>query len=157
VRKEFENLATMHEPMPVVYLFFEMKELQFNGAWDAVTNLSATLDEQLANMAPAQAGGIAELVAMFRCEIKFSRAVATGAANGPLDGDIDADIDWNMPCLRPRCLALGAALCGAPEEAERLLDVARALSMDSLDYSLRTSENFLHHVILEKFIRPSGG
>lgn len=157
LRCEFEKLAGMREPMPLVYLFFEMKALQFKGAWHAVTNLSATLDEQLVKMGPAQARVVAELVAMFRCEIRFSRAVATGSTNTPLDCDIDAETDWTMPCLRPRCLALDAALRGKPEEAERLLDVAHALSMHSLDYSLRASEDFLHRVILEKFIRQAAG
>lgn len=155
LRTEVAKLAGMHQPMPLVYLFFEMKELQFIGAWHAVSKLSASLDEQLVKMGPEHAAGVADLIAMFRCEIAFSRALATGMTDVRLDNDIGADVDWSMPCLRPRCLALDAALRGAPEEAERLLQIARALSMQSLDYSLRASEDFLQRIIFERFIRPS--
>lgn len=155
LRKEIAKLAGLQQPMPLVYLFFEMKELQFIGAWHAVSNLSGALDEQLVAMGPEHAAGMAELIAMFRCEIAFSRAIANGMTDVRLDDDIGADVDWSMPCLRPRCLALDAALRGAPEEADRLLRMARALSMQSLDYSLRASEDFMQRIIFERFVRPS--
>lgn len=157
LRRDIEKLNTMPDPMPLIHLFFEMKALQFSGAWQAVAHLAPALDEHLVRMGPRQAADVATLIAMFRCEIDFSRALVTGTVDIPLDRHINADIDWIMPCLRPRCLALDAALRGLSINAQTLLNVAHERSMRSLDHSLRASEDVLHAVIRDRLHRQGLG
>ena len=149
-QRAIAQLSIAAFPMPVISTYFRMKAAQDRADWIGAVKTSALLDQQLAGTTAAQAESVRELLALFSCELAFSRVMAGHAGASPIDAALTCESDWAMPCLRPRCLALHAAVVGNRADAAHWLGLSATLAERSIDRSMRDSESRLRAVISAK-------
>ncbi|MBB5877940.1 M50 family metallopeptidase [Xanthomonas sp. 3498] len=132
------------------YVWFTLKAMQIRGEWAQIAALQPVFEEQVATLPAPVAEAWHTLVALLRCELAFSRAMAGADQADPLDASLNAEIDWTSPALRPRCQALMAAQRGDAGAALAALARAEALAENDVDAATRQCERVLREAIRQR-------
>ena len=141
-------LESQPMPMPLIHTWFVVKRHQNLREWTHAAALQDTLEQRVAEVPEPMRQSMKALVAILRCEIRFSREMAGLPSDAPIDHDLDAEVDWHVPSLRPRCRALMAARAGDSERARQLLDESGEWARSSLDRALEVSESWMREAVL---------
>lgn len=132
------------------YVWFTLKAMQNRGEWTQVAALQPDFEAQVATLPAPVAESWHSMIALLRCELAFSRAMAGEDAADPLDAALTADLDWAVPALRPRCQALMAARRGDQLAALAALARAEALAENDVDAATRQCERGLREAIRQR-------
>ncbi|MDV0436999.1 M50 family metallopeptidase [Xanthomonas sacchari] len=132
------------------YVWFTLKAMQNRGEWTQVAALQPDFEAQVATLPAPVAESWHTMIALLRCELAFSRAIAGEDTADPLDAALTADLDWAVPALRPRCQALMAARRGDQRAALVALARAEALAENDVDAATRQCERGLREAIRQR-------
>ncbi|WP_420007532.1 hypothetical protein [Xanthomonas sacchari] len=132
------------------YVWFTLKAMQNRGEWAHAAALQPDFEAQVATLSAPVAESWHTMIALLRCELAFSRAMAGEDAADPLDAALTADLDWAVPALRPRCQALMAARRGDQRAALAALARAEALAENDVDAATRQCERGLREAIRQR-------
>ncbi|MXV12903.1 hypothetical protein DYQ93_17965 [Xanthomonas sp. LMG 8992] len=137
------------------YVWFTLKAMQIRGEWAHAAALQPVFEAQVATLPGPVAESWHSLIALLRCELAFSRAMAGDGEADPLDAALTADLDWSVPALRPRCQALMAARRGDHRAALAALARAEGLAENDVDAATRQCECGLRQAIRQRLQVPT--
>lgn len=132
------------------HMWFTLKAMQIRGEWAQAAALQAVFEAQVATLPAPVADSWHTLIALLRCELAFSRAMAGADEPDPLDAALTVDLDWAVPALRPRCQALMAVRRGDHRAALAALARAEALAENDVDAATRECERGLRQAIRQR-------
>lgn len=142
-----QTLEHSSQPGPMIVLWTRLKALQVEGEWERVDDVMREVELHIIGLSPPMANALAGLIAVFRCEAAFSRAMADEPlAQSPMD-ILGPDMGWTCPALRLRCEALACALDGQPERARARLAESASWSRRSVDRSMEHNEAVLRQAV----------
>ncbi|AJC45444.1 hypothetical protein SB85_06400 [Xanthomonas sacchari] len=132
------------------HVWFTLKAMQNRGEWTHAATLQPDFEAQVATLPAPVAESWHTMIALLRCELAFSRAMAGEDPADPPDAALTADLDWAVPALRPRCQALMAARRGDQRAALAALARAEALAENDVDAATRQCERGLREAIRQR-------
>ena len=145
---EVAMLAEQAMPMPLIFEWLKLKASHSRNEWQAAEEVERSLDRHIAVADPTMLPQLAELIAIMRAEISFSKAISSRDTS-VLDIDVlDAGTRWLVPHLAPRLQALQAALGGDIETCEALLLQSQVHAERSVDKALHHSEARLRDAVI---------
>ncbi|MET0549119.1 MAG: M50 family metallopeptidase [Xanthomonas sp.] len=137
------------------HVWFTLKAAQVRGDWAEAAAMQPAFEAQVATLPAPVAESWHTLIALLRCELAFSQAMAGVDEIEPVDAALTAEIDWAVPALRPRCQALMAARRGDTAAALAALARAQALADNDVDAAMRQCERGLRAAIRQRLPVPA--
>ena len=144
---ELATLESQPAHLPIFALWIRFKADQDRGAWKAAVAHADTLGTRVKALDPATRTAIAGLLALFRIELAFSRAMLTGDGAWLENGRLARKLVRSSRWLLPRCEALKAALRGDERSCMAWLETSRRHADNSLDGALVRSEARLRECV----------
>ncbi|PSS58725.1 hypothetical protein C6382_05170 [Pseudomonas sp. BBP2017] len=144
------------QPMPAALsaLGYRLYAWQNRADWARAVTLGNELEAMLVSP-PLVLKQCAVLLSILRAELTFSRAMLERDARELHDYLFNEETDWYTPSLRPRCLALRAALAGDASDMTHYVEQAVRLARNSQDRSQSPREERLAGYIQALLTAPA--
>jgi hypothetical protein len=147
--QDLQKIEADPMPMPLVAMWYRIKAAQNRADWEEAVKVGERFEQALGTLKQVP-GEYASLVAHIRAEVAFSAAMASGRHDLLSEALVSRDIRQLYAHFWPRCLALKAAMGGAVQEAEGLLQQVMHEANRSIDLALPKSEAMLARHILAR-------